>query len=370
MSSPSSRLRVAQITASSAIGGGPEHVWQLLRHLPDKRIECFVAAPRRWPYQERFESIVGSDRFQPLPQRRWSTAAFAQLVCWLRARRIELIHSHGRGAGLYGRLAALLTGIPCVHSFHGIHPPQEWLSRVTYLALERSLARINCASVAVSPSEGKLAADLGLQGRRQLVIPNGVVVDDYPARCPLHSPFKVVHVSRFDAAKNSEALLPIARAMRTQGLLERCRFLVVGEGEGRVPLETALASEGLLRSFCFTGPQDEVRPLLYGAGCYLSTSRGEGLPLAVLEAQAEGLPVVASRVTGNVDAVVDGVTGFLFPLDDANAAADGIRQLMNNGALRERMGLAAQQHIRENHDVRRMALVMAELYASTVGSEM
>jgi len=368
VSALSPRLRVAQITASSAIGGGPEHVWQLLRHLPDKRIECFVAAPRRRPYQERFESIVGSDRFLPLPQRRWSTVAFARLVRWLRARRIGLIHSHGRGAGLYGRLAALLTGIPCVHSFHGIHPPQGGLSRVAYLALERSLARMNRASVAVSPSEGRLAADLGLQGRRLLVIPNGVAVDDHPARGPLHSPFSVVHVSRFDAAKNSEALLPIAREMREQGLLERCRFLVVGEGEGRAPLEAALASEGLLRSFRFTGPLDEVRSLLHGAGCYLSTSRGEGLPLAVLEAQAEGLPVVASRVTGNVDAIVDGETGFLFPLDDARAAARGIRRLMDDAALRERMGLAAQRHVGERHDVRRMALAMAELYADVAGS--
>ncbi|EPR37108.1 glycosyl transferase group 1 [Desulfovibrio sp. X2] len=368
VSAPSPRLRVAQITASSAIGGGPEHVWQLLRHLPAERIESFVAAPRRRPYEERFEAIVGGDRFQPLPQRRWSTVAFARLVRWLRARRIGLIHSHGRGAGLYGRLAALLTGIPCVHSFHGIHPPEGGLPRAAYLGIERSLARVSRANVAVSPSEGRLAADLGLEGRRLLVIPNGVAVDDQPAPAPLRSPFTVVHVSRFDAAKNSGALLPIAREMRAQELLERCRFLTVGEGEGRAALTAALAAEGLLDAFRFTGPLDEVRSLLRGAGCYLSTSRGEGLPLAVLEAQAEGVPAVASRVTGNVDAIVDGETGFLFPLDDARAAAEGIRRLMDDAALRERMGLAARRHVREHHDVRRMALAMAELYAAVAGS--
>lgn len=76
----------------------------------------------------------------------------------------------------------------------------------------------------------------------------------------------------------------------------------------------------------------------------------------MLEAQAERLPAVARRVTGNVDAIIDNETGFLFPPDAARAAAEGIRRLMDDAALRGRMGLAAHRHVRERHDVRGVAL--------------
>lgn len=363
------RLRVAQITSSSMIGGGPEHVWQLLRHLPSDRVESFVAAPQRKPYQGRFEATVGIDHFHPIPQRRWSLTALVRLALWLRGRRIQIIHSHGRGSGIYGRLASLLTGIPCVHSFHGIHAPRRALPRTLYLCMERCLALVSQATVAVSTSESQLASSLGLQGRYMTVIPNGVATREHLAVNTVRSPFTIVHVSRFDNAKNSGALLPIARTMRMRGLLDCCRFLVIGDGEGRALLEAMLAAEDLLQYFSFVGQQDEIRSFLGDAGCYLSTSISEGLPLAVLEAQAEGLPPVVSGVPGNVDAIVAGTTGFLYPLNDAEAAVDCIQCFMEDPTLRKRMGRAAYLHVKERHDVRRMAMAMVNLYDSVAGVE-
>ncbi len=361
---PTPPLRVVHITASSLIGGGPEHVWQLLQHLPQKRIESYVAAPQKQPYWDRFVESAGLGRCQSIPQRRWSLAAFVRLVHWLREQRIQIIHSHGRGAGIYGRLASLVTGVPCVHSFHGIHVPQAALPRVLYLLEERILASVSRVNVTVSPSEGRLVVNFGLQGKRLLIIPNGVEVRGGFKPSPVPSPFTIVHVSRFDDAKNSDALVPIARAMRERGILDACRFILVGDGAGRAKLEARLAAEDLLPYFLFTGPQNGIRLFLRGAGCYLSTSLGEGLPLAVLEAQAEGVPAVVSRVPGNVDAVIADETGLLFPLDDPEAAVACIQRIMDDALLRERMGLAAFEHVKANYTVERMAMIMADLYIS------
>jgi len=127
-------------------------------------------------------------------------------------------------------------------------------------------------------------------------------------------------------------------------------------------LKAAVRNTNLEGHFRFEGFQSNPRSYLQGAGCYLSTSRWEGMPLAVLEAMAEGVPVVASDVVGNRDAVEHGITGLLFSLDDHSAAARQILALKSDGALRHTMGKAAHQAVRERFSLERMARETVKVY--------
>jgi len=154
-------IRVLELLTTSALGGGPRQVYDLARRLPRDEFEVTVAAPHDGVFFDRFRALgltvaeVGADRLDPRTLR-----ATLRLV---REREIEVIHSHGKGAGLYGRLAARWIGVPAVHTFHGVHyeryPPR--LAQL-YLALERRLARWTRTVISVSATQEAEALALGL----------------------------------------------------------------------------------------------------------------------------------------------------------------------------------------------------------------
>lgn len=365
MTTASHPLRVLHIIPSSSVGGGPEHVWQLVRHLPP-HVASFIAAPRREPYWPRFMEAVGENRMIEIPQRSFSLRALWKVRSFLMSRDIRLIHSHGKGGGLYGRPLAVLSGRASVHTFHGIHAPYPFPLDRVYLAGERLLCAASRYCIAVSPGEKLLAESLGLGGDRLAVVYNGVEV---PVCVTPHEEetFTIVHATRFDPVKNTPWLQHLAAALAACGL-ERFRIVIAGDGTSRVDMEHAIAKAGLARYFLFAGEQGSLREIVKGAGCYVSCSSREGLPLAVLEAQAEGVPAVVSDVTGNRDAIEDGVTGMAFPFDDAAAAAAAVLRLAKEPGLRQRMGQAAHARALELFDVRTMAETTAALYGRALGA--
>lgn len=356
-------LRVLHITASSTIGGGPEHVWQLVRHLPHE-VESFIAAPVCEPYGSRFMETVGAERICPLPHRKFSLMALWRLVQFIHCNRIDVIHSHGKGAGVYGRIAALFTRTASVHTFHGIHLPPLSLKRYAYMAMERLLCAISKACLAVSPGEADIAKQWKFGAQKLMTIPNGVNIPETLTELEMPSPFLLVHVSRFDPIKNSLWLVDLAHALKQAGLLEKCLFVLIGDGEELPELQNRIKNDGLGAAFQILGSQPTVRPFLQNAGCLISTSRREGLPLALLEAQAEGVPVLASDVVGNRDCVRHEWSGFLYPLDNLTSAVMYIQKLMATPLLWKKMRRNAYQMAKENFRVESMAAATARCYTS------
>ncbi|WP_174406622.1 glycosyltransferase [Desulfovibrio subterraneus] len=356
-----SPLNVLHITASSKIGGGPEHIWQLV-HNTENTIRSFIAAPDRRPYGDRFTALVGKERLLTIPQRSFSLSAWWELVRFIKRNQIDIIHSHGKGAGLYARLAAFVTGTCSVHTFHGIHLPVNPLLRIAYTNLERLLCAISKTCITVSAGEATLATKLRFCPHKLKTILNGVEVGEVtPERVP-SMPFKIVHVSRFDPVKGSKWLLQLAKAMDDTGILKQCRFVLVGDGEERAAMEQEAQQAGLSQAFEFVGMQPSVIPYFDHAGCLISTSLREGLPLAVLEAQAAGVPCIVTNVVGNAEAIEDGKTGFLYPLHDEKAATRCIAGLINNQALWSSMCANAHRRALEHFSSKQMSANTLSVY--------
>jgi glycosyltransferase involved in cell wall biosynthesis len=351
------------LTVRADVGGGPQHIYHLLRHF-SPRVRPVVACPPEEPYWSRYGALLGEANLIAIPARRFSLAALLRLRKEVRRRGVNLLHSHGKGAGLYGRLLVPLTGRPCVHTFHGLHIGSYGpVARTAYRMAERRLSRWTAAIIAVSPSEAEAIVQFGAAGRLvPQVIPNGV---DVPARAPPasapHEPLRVVHVTRYDHQKNPDLLLAILRDLARRGEIARFRFELLGDGLRRPAVVRQIQEEGLSPSVRVLGNVGEPARVLAGAFCCLSTSRWEGMPLALLEAMALGVPVVATRVTGNRDIVRSGVNGLLYDMDNPRAGADGLLALAKDPAW-PAYGRSAWEYVRDHHSAAVMARQTEDLY--------
>lgn len=349
-------MRVLFLSARADFGGGPEHLWQLLRHLPPG-VGCSVACPVDYPYFERYRTIVGDGSLFEIPHRAFSLSALLSLRKHCREQKYDILHAHGKGAGLYARLLSLLCGIPAVHTFHGVHLQAYGpLKRQLYRFYERCASLFTRRGIAVSQGERVEILRQGLMPDSKLsVVENGVVIPAAPSLPPVGPPWAVISFTRFDIQKNSIFLLEILQELLAQGRLHEFVFHVVGEGPDRERLIALAGDLGFSERIFCPGATLAPHGTFAGALCYLSTSKWEGLPLAVLEAMAHGLPVVATDVVGNRDVVSNGQTGFLYPEGDAKSAASSLIWLSENPEQRAAIGQHGRNFVAEAHSVQRMA---------------
>jgi glycosyltransferase involved in cell wall biosynthesis len=365
-------VRVLDLLVSTDLGGGPVHVRDLITGLAGPDFRFTVAGPAGGALIPAL-TAAGAD-FAPIATDRLSPRALRDTIRLARARRIQVIHSHGKGAGLYGRIAARLTGAASIHTFHGIHP--AGYGRL-YLWLERALARWSVAVVHVSESQAAEARSLGLApaGRTRVIV-NGIdaaSVRSAAARAAMSrkslglrpDALVLATVARFDPVKRLEMLL---RAMPL--LLARvpeAQLLIVGDGPERDALRALAGALAPGDRVVFAGALPDAAGVLPLVDLYVTASRREGLPLAMLEAMACGLPVLATEAPGHVDAVEPEVTGRLVPLDDAPGLAAAAALLLRDPALRARMGRAGRERVEQHFARARVLVEIAGLYREAAG---
>ena len=364
--------RILELLVSTDLGGGPAHVRDLVAGLAGPEFRFTVAGPAAGALLPAL-TAAGAD-FEPVAANRLSVGALRDTVRLARARRIQVIHSHGKGAGLYGRIAARLTGAAAIHTFHGIHP--AGYGRL-YLRLERALARWSFAVVHVSESQAGEARALGLApaGRTRVIV-NGIdaaLVRAVAERAPMSraalglrpDALVLATVARFDAVKRLEVLVRAVSLLVAR--VPEAQLLIVGDGPERDTLRALARTLAPGDGVVFAGAIPDAARVLPVVDLYVTASRREGLPLAVLEAMACGLPVLATAAPGHVDAVEPEVTGRLVPLDDAPGLAAAAALLLRDPALRARMGRAGRERVERHFSHARVLAEIADLYRAAVG---
>lgn len=373
---------VLEINVTSALGGGPKAMLDLVGRLDRRAFAPVVVTPDDGPYfaQYRAWGLPVLD----LPMRGgFRPSTLAAIVGAVRRHRVRVIHSHGKGAGLYGRLAAALTRTAAVHTFHGLHHHRHGrVGRAAYLALERALARVTTRFVHVSRSEMQEALALGVSdAARAVVIPNAVDCGEIDrlgaaaagarAELGLSGAAAVVGtVARISPQKGIEDLV---RAMRlVADHLPGARFVLIGDAPaGDEPLKRRLdelvAALGLDDRLIRPGYRRDAVTIMHAFDVYVSAALWEGLPITLLEAMACRKPIVATDVGGNNDVVVDGATGFLVPVGQPSALARRVCQLLDDAALRRRLGEAGRARVEEVFSFDRMVADTSALYAQALG---
>jgi len=367
-------IRVLQLLTATTLGGGPRQVFDLVRRLPADEFKVAVAGPRNQRFAADLRTLgielgeVAVDTFRAFPL---TLRAVERLV---RDTRADVVHTHGKGAGLYGRLAAWLVGVPAVHTFHGIH--YESYSRAgqyLYLTLERWLAGITHTVINVSRTQQNEARRLGVaRSGRSVVVVNGIDVDELAARpvsgkaaFGLNADDQVLGcVARFDPVKRHDVLLKaLARvAQRNPNVV----LLLAGEGPEKARIDQR-AGELKVRVVNLGAIGWQTNPYS-SCDLYVTASSKEGLPLAPLEAMASGLAVIATEVPGHQDVVEPAATGLLVPPGDDAAMSVAIESLLNDPERRRRMGQAGRERVRREFTVQSMVAKTAEVYRAAAES--
>lgn len=361
-------IRVLHVNTRSDMGGGAKAFTDWIEEFDPTRVTVIAAAPDQEPWFPRLRACL-RDRAYPVPVRTLRPDIVPRLVRLIRRHRIELVHTHGKAAGIHGRLAAIVCGVRTVHHLHGLALDHLSLPvRVAYLHVERWLARRTNCIVNVSISEQESALRYSLYAPNQsCIIPYGLRLERFRLAA-LHDSTRpndqaplVLCVARIAYQKGPDVTLRVFR--HVVDALPEARLLWVGEGELREAAERLTKELGLIEQVQFPGSRHDIPDVLVRADVYLTTARWEGLPVAVLEAMAAGLPVVASRVVGNDGAVVDGVTGYLRPLDDEAAMAERLIALLKSHDLARRMGRAGRERAEREFALGPVTRRLEELYA-------
>ncbi|MFP3938681.1 MAG: glycosyltransferase family 4 protein [Thermoanaerobaculia bacterium] len=347
---------IARIVLRTAAGLAPERFRSLVCHLTphnDFEEECRrlglapVCAGHRRPWH--------------------GPRTVARLVRLLRRHRVELVHTHHPLDRLYAGLAARIAGVPVVITLHNTTPPSRparGLRRRLGLASTGSLGdrwTVRTAARFVAVSEAVLraqAAYLGVPPERTVVVHPGVDSEEIARPVPepelralrtaldLGTGPVLLHVGRLHEQKGQEHL--VTAMPRILGRHPDAALLIAGEGEERPRLETLIHRLGLERSVRLLGHRSDVSALLALADLFVFPSvHKEGLPVAVVEASAAGLPVVAARTAPLEEAVEDGVTGLLVPPRDSGALAAAACRLLGDPDRRSAMGRAGRRRAAE-----------------------
>jgi glycosyltransferase involved in cell wall biosynthesis len=364
-------------------GGVPEHVRQLTAGLLERGFEITVAgppdaSPRRW-LEEHGARYVALPEFVgemlALPK---DAPTFRRIVGLLRRERFDLVHTHQQKAGLMGRLAAQLARTPALytpnsltHRFMFVRPYPRARSRyLKTLWMERMLGPMTAAFIAVSEEEGRGAVeDRIIRPDRVHVIPNGVEFDDALAPDPQLLEFRgegalLGFLAALRSQKGLPTLLDALEILAARGTAPR--FAIVGNGPEEAEVRSRVLGGPLRESTLVLPFEGRVEPYLRAFDAFVLPSYWEGLPLAVLEAMAASLPVVASAIGGTPEAVSDGETGFLVPVNDAPALADRLATVAADGELRVRMGAAGRARWEAEFRVEPMIERTAAVYEQVV----
>jgi glycosyltransferase involved in cell wall biosynthesis len=265
--------------------------------------------------------------------------------------------------------AAFGRGAPVVNVQHSMANPDDSPLK---LAVGRSALRAADALVYLSPSQQSYWRARGLTGRREVVIPNGVDLERFrPASARRRAAARASIGARDDELvigvcaglrpeKRHETLLHAAAQLARDGL--PLRLLLIGDGPRRPALMQLAQDLGLACQLHITGFVLDVTQPLAACDLVCLTSTHETLPLALLEAQAMALPVVASRIGATEDIVDDSVSGFLVSPEDAGLLARRLSRLADP-VLRMRMGEAGRRSVCARFDRRQMTAAYRSLLA-------
>ncbi len=359
------KLNILIISSRADFGGGPEHIFRLLKNLQDQ-FNFFVAAPNDFPYYARYCELAGKENVLVIPHRKFRLFALLKLIRFVKKKKIDIVHSHGKGAGIYSRLIRWIINVKVIHTFHGIHIENyNSLQRSLYLMLERFLAKKTDKFINVSCGENELTKNYHIAPADKLVIiENGVEIPDIKVSENNfeQNPKIVVSFSRFDYAKNSELLIPILLRLKELKQINKFRILVYGEGPDQTKLKEMIAVNHLEEYIFLKGTTTETSKVLLNSFCYISTSRWEGMPLGVLEAYAHGLPVIATNVAGNFNIVENNTDGFLFDIDKPYDASQMLINLSNDKELWNRFSNNSGLKAERKYSISRTVTETKELY--------
>jgi L-malate glycosyltransferase len=292
-----------------------------------------------------------------------------RLSWFLRSGKFDVVHTHDLWSNLLGIPAARIAGVRAIVSSRRDLGHLDWYQgkRRRWLRRIQNLSAIVLANA--TPIRDALISEDGFAPEKLRVIHNGIDVEKFDVgrggrdrifRGVGDAKLIVLVGNMHSEVKGHPVLIAAAPAVVHES--PSTRFVLVGDGQQRAGFEQQVAALGLERNFLFLGRRDDIPAILGGCDIAVLPSRAEGLPNAVLEYMAAGLPTVVSNVGGNAELVENGVTGLVVPAGDSSALSTALLKLLHDPGLAREMASRGREFIVRNFGFDRLVREVDVLY--------
>lgn len=382
----SRKLKILHIITRLVVGGAQDNTLLTISGHDRTRFTVHLASNPEGAWIDR--AVQAADTFHPLPHLNnpihptQDFKAITALVSLLRQERFDIVHTHSSKAGILGRIAARIAGVPAVvHTIHGFpfHDFMPAWKRQLYINLERSVRPCTDFFITVCELNRQEAVKLGLlsqensqtvysgidfakldrpsnlqQTRQQLEIPDGWNT--------------IVMVGRLDEQKAPYYLVDAFSRVLNQN--PNTLLLFVGEGELEDRLQRQASQLGIEKCVRFLGAREDVPEILKVADIFALSSLWEGLGRAMTEAMLLGKSVVVPNIYGIPETVHQNQTGLLFPAGDVEQLAEHLIYLLQYPQERDRLGQNAKVLTRKLFDADLMVQNIEKIYETVLSGKL
>lgn len=351
------RVHVLEVIGNGIVGGMESCVARLVQRLPRERFRITALCPYDGPFSERLRALGIDCGIAAMPEHASSWDAIQSTCALVRTAGIDVLHAHLPNAHVLAGIVGRMTGRAVLGTIHSrqigmteleVHRAADThlctvcrASELQVLGVGVERSRLSCIANGIDTHEFRPAPE-SPQARDQ---------DDSTAAPAAPRTPMIGFVGRLSPEKGPEVFVRAALLLRDR--LPNARFVIAGDGPSRERVE-ALAAQYLLDDRLeLLGTRDDMPSVYRGLDVLVSSSHSEALPLAVMEAMACGVPVVATRVGGVPELVAHGSTGWLVEAGDFQGLATAAASLIEQPETHARFAHAARARVVERFDIAR-----------------
>lgn len=334
-------IKILFISSRADTGGGPLQMFDIISSINRNKFIPWAALPCEEPFYRKI--ATAGVEILPIKKRAISLIDIFKLLKFIYLNDIQIIHSHGKGAGIYSRLLKLLCfRVKVIHTFHGLHYGRELSIKESILMfVEKHLARLTDKFINVSSGEQIQNAIIGILDFKKTVIINNYLpfekIKQIEAACGNAKYRDEKHnrrlyfcaVARFDPIKQMPFLIE-SFIKSTLKLKLDARLILIGDGEEFEKCKKISASFNASEFVEFLGSIENAVEIMAKCDFYLISSLREAFSFSTAEAIAFGIPILASNVAGIAELVRPYEKGFLFKSNDYQSFEAGLLKMVEN----------------------------------------
>ena len=383
------KIKVAHIIARMITGGADENTLFTIEGLSKEKYEIDLITG-----EEFDKDILNKVKNHPfdiiqIKGLKWKlnflhdTIVLLKLIKLLKKKQYDIVHTHTTKAGILGRIAAYLSGVPViVHGLHGstFQAFNSGLLNWFLFLFERFTDRFTDAYISVSKvlSETYIEKGIGKKDNHYTVYSGMELSKFYHARDKINyqekykelgineGEFLIGNVARLETRKGHQFLLDAFKNVVGEQKYGQLKLLIIGEGNKRKCLENYVNELNLGDKVIFTGYREDVEELMPLMDIFVLTSLREGLPRVLVQAAAVGIPSVAFNVDGVPEIIKDNYNGFLVKVKDVEQLENRIVKYMNNKELVLLHGQKGREFIENKWSIKGMIDRIDKIYQDLV----
>jgi len=337
------RIKIVHVINSLNYGGAENQVVQLLNGLNSYSFEKYLVTFKNLETANT-RALSPEIKRYIVKRRRWGdVGCIFRLYHLFKALKVDVVHAHMFQANLFVAIAARLAGVSV--AFTTEHGRNSWKKPIHHYMERWIISPLVSMRVAVSRNICEVRLESGdVPEDKITVIPNCVEISEKINRYETGKRLRIGTVGRLVPAKDYHTLIIAFNKLLEDGL--NIDLIFVGDGPERSRLESLVQDLNISNHVKFAGFQEDVRSFLNEFDLFVLSSITEGIPVAMLEAMAMGVPVVATRVGGIPEVIQDNVNGLLVECRNPEMLAGAIKQLIDDNSLREKIGGAGHEKVK------------------------